>query len=237
MKSRKLIEKKKKDESVRKRLTLKEKEEILQLHDEKVRECSESLFSSLFIISECCLCCFQVSNVNIANRYGVNKTAVGKIVKKKDQLRSILAGNVDRTAKRFSVPRHPEVDEIMLKWYKMCMGRHLTVSGPMITTRGEKVAKLLGIKGFHANSGWLRNFKRRNGIAKGSLCGETGNVDQDLVKSWKEKDLQEELAGFIPGDIFNMDQTGMFYRQLPDRSLVFIGSDTKGVKLAKDRIT
>ena len=38
-------------------------------------------------------------------------------------------------------------------------------------------------------------------------------------------------------DIYNMDETGLYFRSLPDKSLNICGEDCKGGKKSKDRIT
>ena len=38
-------------------------------------------------------------------------------------------------------------------------------------------------------------------------------------------------------DVYNMDETGLFYRSLPDKSLTVKGEQCNGGKHAKDRIT
>jgi len=47
-----------------------------------------------------------------------------------------------------------------------------------------------------------------------------------------------EESGFLPQQIFNVDETGLFWKQMPDRS--FIAKEEKtspGFKVAKDRLT
>jgi hypothetical protein len=43
--------------------------------------------------------------------------------------------------------------------------------------------------------------------------------------------------GFAANDIFNADETGIFFRLTPDRTLKFKGGKCVGGKLSKDRIT
>ena len=53
---------------------------------------------------------------------------------------------------------------------------------------------------------------------------------------WKNS-LKSICSGYLPKDIFNMDETGYFYRSLPDKTLEVKARECKGGKLAKDRIT
>ena len=45
------------------------------------------------------------------------------------------------------------------------------------------------------------------------------------------------LQDFAPEDIYNADETGLFFKLQPDRSLVYKGEDCRGGKRAKERIT
>ena len=45
------------------------------------------------------------------------------------------------------------------------------------------------------------------------------------------------LCEFNPKEIFNADETGFFFRLLPDKNLDFKGSDCHGGKCIKNRLT
>ncbi|ESO00396.1 hypothetical protein HELRODRAFT_175813 [Helobdella robusta] len=44
-------------------------------------------------------------------------------------------------------------------------------------------------------------------------------------------------SGFLPENIFNADETGLYYRSLLQRSLVLKSDKRKGIKTAKEKIT
>ena len=43
------------------------------------------------------------------------------------------------------------------------------------------------------------------------MSGERGDVNREDVQKWKEK-LPALLEGWDPSQVFNMDKTGLFYR-------------------------
>ncbi len=47
----------------------------------------------------------------------------------------------------------------------------------------------------------------------------------------------QSLTDILKNDIYNCDETGLFYRTLPDRTLATKGKACKGGKLSKERIT
>ena len=82
--------------------------------------------------------------------------------------------------------------------------------GTLIVVEATRAANELGITEaeFKASEGWLRRFKDRHEIRFKKKCGETGNVDMEVVKNWRENELQKHLAGYDPRDVFNADEAG-----------------------------
>ena len=66
-----------------------------------------------------------------------------------------------------------------------------------------------------------------------SICGESGDVRGYTVTSWKER-LPEILRGYDKRDVFNLDETGCFWRALPDHGF---GQKGKGGKRSMCRFT
>jgi hypothetical protein len=56
----------------------------------------------------------------------------------------------------------------------------------------------------------------------------------EAVEDWKSR-LQQVLSEYPPEDLFSADETGLFYRQMPRKSLIQKGAKCKGGKLSKER--
>ncbi len=52
-----------------------------------------------------------------------------------------------------------------------------------------------------------------------------------------EAELNTIITDYSPDDIFNADETGMFYRMMPDKTLEFKSVDCNGGKQSKERLT
>ena len=76
----------------------------------------------------------------------------------------------------------------------------------------------------------------RNNLSQHKLCGESADVPEATVYSWKER-LGSIIFGYAMQDIWNMDETGWFYRALPDKSLSEKAKKCKGGKKSKERLT
>ena len=68
------------------------------------------------------------------------------------------------------------------------------------------------------------------------MSGERGDVNQKTVTDWKSK-IPNLCEGYDHGDIFNMDETGLFYKDTTKNTFHLKGQDCAGGKRCKERIT
>ena len=73
--------------------------------------------------------------------------------------------------------------------------------------------------GFVASDGWLEKWKATYAIKEKRMVGEGGDVPEETVSSRIEK-LQELTEGYSSENIWNMDESGCFFKALPDAGLV-----------------
>ncbi|GBO19329.1 Tigger transposable element-derived protein 1 [Araneus ventricosus] len=92
---------------------------------------------------------------------------------------------------------------------------------------------------FKASRGWFDNFRKRTGIHSVVRHGEAANSDvkaaEDYLKTFSEL---IEANGYIPQPVFNCDETGLFWKKMPNRT--YITAEEKimpGHKSMKDRLT
>ncbi|UYV63426.1 hypothetical protein LAZ67_2004032 [Cordylochernes scorpioides] len=86
----------------------------------------------------------------------------------------------------------------------------------------------MGQDNFEASNGWLEKFKARRNIAFKRLHGEAGSVDANSVATWKGGIIPSLLAEYSPQDIFNADETGLFYKLLPNQTMTIRGEKCEG---------
>ena len=68
------------------------------------------------------------------------------------------------------------------------------------------------------------------------MCGEASDVNSSIVSEWQEK-LKTLLQGYEPNNVYNGDETGLFFRALPTKSLALRGEKCIGGKMSKERLT
>ncbi|XP_052791892.1 tigger transposable element-derived protein 4-like [Mya arenaria] len=129
-----------------------------------------------------------------------------------------------------------ELNELVYKWFMDACARLVTVSGPLIQTKAKKYAEELGLTEFKASNGWLESFLTRHNIVFKKQGGERGEVNPTTVAKWLDQ-IPSLCEGYSPEDIFNMDETGLFYRESSRSTFYTKGEDCAGGKRAKERIT
>jgi len=104
----------------------------------------------------------------------------------------------------------------------------------MLREKSLKFAEDLGIESFKASTGWLNSFTKRHNIVFGKMSGERGDVNPETVNSWKEK-LSTLTEGYAPENIFNMDETGLFFKDTTKHTFYIKGEDCAGGKRSKEK--
>ena len=62
-----------------------------------------------------------------------------------------------------------------------------------------------------------------------TLSGEAADVSESMVDDWR-RHLESVCEGYQLRDIFNADETGIFYRALPTKSMKVKGEEARGGK-------
>ena len=101
------------------------------------------------------------------------------------------------------------------------------VDGTMLQEEALLIAEKLGISGFKTSNGWLQRFKQRYNLQKMANAGENWEVSEETLESWNER-VREITRGWSPENVWNMDETGSFWRGLPDTSLNEKGRQCRG---------
>lgn len=100
----------------------------------------------------------------------------------------------------------------------------------------NKIAAGLG-KTFIASNGWIDRFKKRHSIVFKVMHGDSADTDLNVVKTWKNSKLKTVIEDFDPDDVYNADETGLFFQCLPNKTFCFSNENCSSGKASKQRIT
>ncbi|XP_033739299.1 tigger transposable element-derived protein 6-like [Pecten maximus] len=179
------------------------------------------------------------SKSDIAREFGIPSNTWSTWLKSKEKIVTIYSNNgLSPARKRMRTAKFDDIDAALLKWFTYARDHNLPISGPMLKSKASDLAEKIGEKNFASSTGWVDRFKERHGICFKKICGEAKSVDtsSDAMTKWAD-DLRTILSEYQPNNIFNADETGIFYRLLPDRTLDFKGTDCHGGKRSKERLT
>ena len=98
----------------------------------------------------------------------------------------------------------------------------------------------MGYDDFSATEGWFHSWKVRYELEwLGKVQGEFKEPDGKAANAWTENNVAELIEKYGPNNIYNADETGFYFRVLPDSTYVEKSKKRfeRGVKVAKDRLT
>ena len=100
----------------------------------------------------------------------------------------------------------------------------------------KKCLDKVEFKKFAASNDWLEKWKISYGVRERKVNGEAGEVAEYTVSAWIER-LVELTRGYELADIWNMDETGYFFKALPEKALAKNKSHARRGKKSKARLT
>ena len=190
--------------------------------------------------------------IDLAKEYGRNSSTISTIIKQKDVIKKLQPSKGVTIISKLRTEIHDEMERLLLIWIKDKELAGDSVSESMICekaciifddlkrdaaeTEGESSQS---VDVFKASRGWFDNFKKRTGIHSVIRHGEASSADikaaENFIKVFEQLVSDE---GYLPNQVFNCDETGLFWKKMPKRT--FITAEEKklpGHKPMKDRLT
>ncbi|XP_055377928.1 tigger transposable element-derived protein 6-like [Condylostylus longicornis] len=179
----------------------------------------------------------KASRKELSIKYNVNLSTITRILQNESNWNSIVHQNKNLNTKRLRKGSHHDVDQAMTKWFTEKRMQNANITGPMLLEQAKKFAEILGVNNFEPNNGWLHMWKNRENINFHRIMGEKNDANLDAARTWTSTTLKTMLKDYSPDCVFNADETGLFYKALPQGTLAFAGEKVFGGKMQKNRLT
>ena len=134
-----------------------------------------------------------------------------------------------------------ELDRQLAEWVDIQQSKGLMVNTHLIKLQGQRLQDMLDSSlspdqqlALQFSNGWLEKFCHRHSFKQQVAHGESGSVQQEVINQ-ELPALRQLLQQYHPDDIFNADETGLFYNMPPNKTIA--SSPTSGLKKNKARIS
>ncbi|XP_004431186.1 PREDICTED: jerky protein homolog [Ceratotherium simum simum] len=134
-------------------------------------------------------------------------------------------------------PKLEHLDRVLYQWFLLKRAEGVPVSGPMLIEKAKDFYEQMQLtEPCVFSGGWLWRFKARHGIKKLDASSEKQVADHQAAEQFCGffRSLTAE-HGLSPEQVYNADETGLFWRCLPNPTLE--GGAAPGAKQSKDRLT
>uniref|UniRef100_UPI00358E3D77 tigger transposable element-derived protein 1-like n=1 Tax=Myxine glutinosa TaxID=7769 RepID=UPI00358E3D77 len=138
------------------------------------------------------------------------------------------------------------MEKMLMTWMEDQLQKCVPLSLMMIHAKAKSLFDVLKVQAgtdytetFTASKGWLCRFKRRNNMHNVRVSGEAASADAGGAARFREVfDKLIVEKGYLPEQIFNVDETGLYWKRMPERTYIHQEAKTMpGFKAFKDRLT
>ncbi|GBB85858.1 hypothetical protein RclHR1_12300001 [Rhizophagus clarus] len=140
----------------------------------------------------------------------VDKSTITQILQTKNKRLSTEVTNPEQ--KRHNSVMYPEL-KLALKEFVLRYQHQTILSDAILIEKAKLLASELGVPEdtLQFSSSWLQEFKKKNGIRQEKLHGEAASSDQTAIDEALPL-LRNKYASYPLERIYNIDETGFFYR-------------------------
>ena len=101
----------------------------------------------------------------LSDKFGIGKSTVGDILKKKEVYKAEYVKSGNPNKKRFNNScKFDKLNQLVWQWFCRARAKNIPISGPIIQEKAIVFAKELEITDFKSLNGWLDRWKERYSI-------------------------------------------------------------------------
>jgi len=196
----------------RKDLSLQEKQSILESYD-KLPKMSQRSAAVHLKISQPFLC---------------------KILKNKSDVETSALTNENTDRKRARSGKDSQVESALKILFSNVREKNALIYGPLMLQKAEP-AKTMGKEKFSATDGWFNRWKKRENIVYKRMHGAEKSADFLAADEWIKREWPKIIAEYSPEDTYNAEETGLYFRVMPEHTICLKMKVLKDLNLRKSK--
>jgi hypothetical protein len=110
----------------------------------------------------------------------------------------------------------PRLEQALFEWQQYVQNQAASITNLALLEQAERLWDRMdeykGLPRPQFSNGWIIKFNKRHNIRNYRQHGEAGSVNTELAEEEMCK-IREELKQYHPNDIYNMDETALFWRR------------------------
>lgn len=150
-----------------------------------------------------------------APELSVSQSKVSRWIKEEKEIREKASKVSNLHACRTVTLPFPAIEEAMEIWVQQALCKGLRVNGEILRLKWCSFADHFNLPAAKTDlalsNGWLECLKRRIGLKHHIFHGEAGSLDEAVVPVERAR-MAEILKDWNLEDVYNADETGVFYR-------------------------
>lgn len=186
--------------------------------------------------------------VDIQRVMGLPESSIRTIRSNADAIRKSVESCTNLSVARVATSRSDameKMEKLLSTWIEHHNQRNAPISMAIIQEKAKSLYAELTQDNenpptFNASRGWFNRFKARNAFHRLKVTGEVASADNEGADEFRETTFKNIIAegGYMAKQVFNLDETGLYWKRMPSRTFISIEEKTApGFKAAKDRCT
>ncbi|CAJ0638493.1 16325_t:CDS:2, partial [Entrophospora sp. SA101] len=149
----------------------------------------------------------------------IDRSTITKILSDKEKWINISSSTHYNIFHHKSV-KFPDLEKAMSFWISQVSAQGLVIIDKVVAEKVKVLGERLGIdeNDLVFSNGWLCRFKQRNNLKAVRIHGEANSAPLENLPLLRNK-LQEITSRYDLENIFNADETGLFYCMSPNQTL------------------
>ena len=144
----------------------------------------------------------------------MSQPALSVWVKNESEMRKRYEADVSQhELRRSRTSKHDDINEALAVWVQQAVRDEVVISGAVLRKKWADFARLKQlpeVEWLKLSDGWVAAFKDRLNLRQHVLHGEASSASMELVIAERDR-LKKELADWAPENIYNEDETGLYY--------------------------